>query len=83
MNPSPINVKPLEDYELLITFESGEVKIFDVKPLLVYPIYKDLTNKALFSTVKWDNMCVFWNDDIDLCPDMVYEKSREVNKEQR
>ena len=82
MNPRPLMVEPLDDFELLITFKNGESKIYDVKPLLELPIYQRLTNKGFFDTVKVDNICICWNDDIDLCPDMVYEESREVNKEQ-
>ena len=75
MNPRPVDVKSFEDYRLLITFENNEKKVFDVKPLLEFPIYQRLKNKGFFSLAKADGMCVFWNEDIDLCPDMVYEKS--------
>ena len=78
MNPSPICVKPLDDFKLLVTFQNEECKIFDVKPLLEIPMYQKLKNKGFFSLVKADGMCVFWNDDTDLCPDMVYEKSVSV-----
>lgn len=74
MNPGPIAVEALRDFELLITFENGERKVFDVKPLLHFPIYKRINNKGFFSLAKADGMCVYWSDDIDLCPDMVYEK---------
>lgn len=73
MNPRPIKVEPLENYELLITFKNGEVKIFDAKPILNFPLYKELNNKGFFSLAKANGMCVYWNNDIDLCPDMVYE----------
>ena len=76
MNPRPIAVKPLEDYELFITFQNGETKIFDAKPLLSLPLYKSLNNKGFFGTAKADGMCIYWNEDIDLCPDMVYNNSR-------
>ena len=36
MRPRAINVKPLNDYKLLITFNNNETKIFDVKPYLKY-----------------------------------------------
>ncbi len=76
MNPRPVAVEPLKDYELLITFKNGERRIFDVKPLLELPIYRPLKNKAFFQTAKADGMCVYWNDDVDLCPDMTYCDSR-------
>ena len=76
MNPRSIAVKPLEDDELLITFQNGETKIFDAKPLLSLPLYKSLNNKGFFCIAKADGMCIYWNEDIDLCPDMVYNNSR-------
>jgi len=56
MNPRPIAVKPLEDYELLITFQNGETKIFDAKPLLSLPLYK-----SLISTQSRFCLCPFTN----------------------
>ena len=72
MNPRPIHVKPLDNYHLLITFQGGEKKIFDVS----LPIYQPLKNKTFFQTAKADGMCVYWNDDIDLCPDTTYLESK-------
>ncbi len=79
MNPRPTDVKVLDNYELLILFQNGEQKIFDVKPLLNLPLYQPLQNKALFHSAKADGMCVCWNDDIDICPDMLYTDSRSLS----
>ncbi|MCL2253486.1 MAG: hypothetical protein FWC09_03505 [Lachnospiraceae bacterium] len=43
--------------------------------MLDLSMYKKLNNKGFFSLVKADGMCVYWNDEIDLCPDMIYEDS--------
>jgi hypothetical protein len=75
MNPRPTDVIPLDEYKLLVTFKNNERKVYDVLPLLPLPIYKTLENKGLFSSVKTDGMCVFWNEDIDICPDRLYEDS--------
>jgi hypothetical protein len=76
MNPRPVDVKALDDYQLLITFQNNEQKIFNVKPMLELPMYEKLKNKGFFSLAKADGMCVFWDDAIDLCPDLVYENSK-------
>ena len=76
MNPTPIAVETTGDRELLITFRNGERRIFDMKPLLGLPMYKPLEDRTLFAKAKADGMCVFWNDDIDLCPDRAYLESR-------
>lgn len=78
MNPRPIDVKVLDNYELLICFQTGEKRIFDVKPLLALPIYQPLKNKSFFNLAKADGMCIYWNDSIDLCPDMVYSDSKAI-----
>ena len=36
MRPRAIEVKPLENYKLLVKFSNKEIKIFDVKPYLEY-----------------------------------------------
>lgn len=76
MNPRPVEVKALADYELLVTFQNDEQKIFDVKSLLSIPIYQPLRDAALFAKAKADGSCVYWNEDIDLCPDRTYIDSR-------
>lgn len=50
MNPRPVNVKALDNYELLICFQNGEQKIFDVKPLLSMPLYQPL---KISTFLKW------------------------------
>ena len=47
-----------------------------MKPLLDMPLYKPLKDPALFAKARADGMCVFWNEDIDLCPDRAYLESR-------
>jgi len=80
MNPRPISVETLDDFRLLITFQNYERKVFDVKPMLKLPMYEKLNNKGFFSLAKADGMCVFWDDEIDLCPDLVYENSVDDGK---
>ena len=38
-------------------------------------MYSPLKNIGFFKTVKADNMCVYWNDEIDICPDALYAQS--------
>ena len=51
MNPRPVDVKPLNDYELLVTFQNGEKKVFDAKPILSLPLYQPLKNKGFFCSL--------------------------------
>lgn len=70
------DVKPLDDYKLLLTFGNDEIRVFDVKPLLEFPVYKTLKDKNLFSKVHiiYD-YTIAWNSDIDMCPDSLYSDS--------
>ena len=34
MNPRVVDVKPLENYNILLTFTNGEQKVYDVSPFL-------------------------------------------------
>ncbi len=70
-------VKPLTDYKLLITFEKGEKKVFDFKPYLKFKINEPLKNPAFFEKVYADGTSIAWSDDLDFCPETLYEKSVE------
>lgn len=61
-------VIPLNDINLLVFFENGVIKKFDVKNLIHnYPQYKALEDINLFNSVKVDigGCGVSWNEDLD------------------
>lgn len=68
-------VKPLQDYKLLVEFENGEKRIKDMKPYLEKGVFKKLKDKEFFNTVKISYGTVSWGEDIDLCADSIYESS--------
>ena len=77
----PVSVKYLNDYKLFITFDNGEAKIYDVKPLLKYKVYEKLKNKGYFSLAKINYGTVVWPGNIDIAPELLYEDSiTEVDK---
>lgn len=76
MRPRAINVKVLPDYQLLITFDNDELKIFDVKPYLQYPQFATLKDPTMFSTVKIDGLSIAWENGADICPDELYYNSK-------
>ena len=75
LGPRVKEVVPTDNFELLLTFNTGEKKKFDAKKLFEYPMYAPLKNIGFFKLVKADNMCVYWNNEIDICPDTLYEQS--------
>lgn len=42
------DVKPLENYLLLLTFENGEKREFDMKPYLDFGIFQELKDLRIF-----------------------------------
>ena len=77
MNPvwTVKKVVPLKEYKILLTFEKGTQKIFDMKPYLEYSMYKPLKDVSLFNAVSTNGQTAVWNDDIDIAPETLYEKS--------
>ena len=74
----PIEVKPIENYCLLITFDNKEQRIFDVSPYLDDIFFSPLRNLAIFQTVKTNPITVEWAGGIDICPDELYYNSKPV-----
>jgi hypothetical protein len=77
---SVITVKPLKDYEIELTFENNEVKIFDMKNFLETGIFKRLKDKKLFNQVKISFDSIEWPGGIDLDPEILYERSKTKEK---
>lgn len=66
------DVKPRDDYTLLLTFENGEKRIFDCSCLFEKNVFKPLKNKGLFNSVKVQYGTAVWNDKIDIAPEFLY-----------
>ncbi|MDR0995834.1 MAG: DUF2442 domain-containing protein [Tannerella sp.] len=72
MNPRVKNVKPENNYTLLLTFTNGEVRRFDMKPYLEKGLFKELKEESLFQTAHPDGLSVEWENEAALCPDTLY-----------
>ena len=73
--PKVKSVKPLQDYKLLIEYETGEKKIFDVKPYISGDWYGELSNIDLFNTVHPCGTTVEWAGGQDIAPHELYDLS--------
>ena len=77
MIPKIKTVDPLPDYKLKVLFDDGKTVIYNVKEdIETIESYKDLAVvQGLFEQVQLDESrtCVFWNDQIDLPSDTIYE----------
>jgi len=76
MNPRVEHVKPNLDYTITLTFNNGEVKVFDVKPYLDKGIFRELKKMSLFNSVKPFLGSVQWQNGQDFCPDSLYLESK-------
>ena len=75
------SVRPLSEYQLLLTFENGEKKIFDMKPYLDKGIYKELKDESKFKTVRISFDSIEWCNKADIDPEFLYEKSKKVTEQ--
>ena len=77
MIPRIKTVDPLPDYKLKVLFDDGKTVIYNVKEdIETIESYKDLAFvQGLFEQVQLDESrtCVYWNDQIDLPSDTIYE----------
>lgn len=69
-------VKPLDDMMMIVTFTSGERRLFDATILLSMPAFKLLENDSIFKSATVEHGVVVWNDgDIDIAPEYMYKYS--------
>ena len=72
---SIIDVKPQEKYKLLLTFENGEKRLFDMEEYLKIGIFQELQNENIFNTVHIAFDSIEWANGIDLDPEELYQGS--------
>lgn len=75
MNPRITTVKPYPAHRLLLTFDNGEVRLFDVNPYLDLGIFKELRDPHCFNSVRSFLGSIQWANGQDLCPDTLYVES--------
>ena len=77
MIPRIREISVLPDYVLSVSFDDGKQVLYDVKEdMRDIPSYRILQDVyGLFRQVQLDESrtCVFWNEDVDLPSDAIYE----------
>jgi len=74
------SVQPGADFSLLLTFATGEIRRFDVRPYLTKGEFARLQDPALFQRVHVVSGVVEWPGGLDLCADMLYDNSVPATK---
>ena len=70
-----LEVKPLADYKVLVAFENGEQKIFDVSPYISGDWFGKLKDTELFKTVRVAGNTIEWTGGQDIAPHELYDDS--------
>ena len=73
------DVKPQDNYLLLLTFENGEKRQFDMKPYLDFGIFQELKDIRIFKTVKTSFDSIEWDNEADFDPEILYQKSKRID----
>jgi len=67
-----------DNFHLILTFENGEKRQFDMKPYLEYGIFQELKDLTLFKSVKTSFDTVEWANEADLDPELLYQQSLRI-----
>jgi hypothetical protein len=66
---------------MIVTFTSGEKRLFDATLLLEMPAFKPLENEIEFKGAKVEYGVIVWpNGDIDIAPEYIYKNSFVYNE---
>lgn len=76
MTPTVQSAVARPDYQVELLFDNGEKRLFDMMPYLDFGIFAALKDRKLFETVRVSFDAVEWGNGADLCPEVLYEKSR-------
>jgi hypothetical protein len=72
---SVTHVIPRDDFTLELWFNTGEHRLFDVRPYLNRGVFTRLQNIVIFKQVfiALDTVC--WPGDLDIAPETLYDRS--------
>ena len=77
ITPDIINVKALENYQIEITFDTREKKIYDMKDIISKnKLYKNLKDKEYFKKIKIRGETIEWERGEDIAPEILYYNSK-------
>jgi len=70
-----VGVVAEKDHTLLLVFENGEKRRFDMKPWLDQKPFSRLKNSPLFLQATVAHGTVVWPGDIDIAPETLWDQS--------
>ena len=77
LQPRLVKAEPVDHLKLRLTYETGEVKLFDVSPYASGPWYGELRDESYFRTVRMLPCGTGgeWSNGQDIAPHELYECS--------
>ena len=69
-------VEPTENYNLILTFDNGEKRRFDMNPFLSKGDYKELKDVSKFNSVRIDSNTLVWDNEADIDHSVLYKYSK-------
>lgn len=68
-------VQVIDATHLMLDFDNGEKKLFDVSPYMDKGIFTELRDYSYFKQVHVSDGTIVWPNEQDFCPDTLYLKS--------
>ncbi len=79
--PNPLKVQSLGQYQIFISYSDGTEGIVDLAYLKEKPIFHKWASPDFFNSVYLNQLdnSVTWGEEIELCPDNLYLKLRQLS----
>ncbi|TYT75829.1 DUF2442 domain-containing protein [Desulfobotulus mexicanus] len=65
-------VKPRKDFQLELEFANGEIRIFDMRPLIAVKPWNRIASPGIFQKASVEYGTVVWPGGIDVASDTLY-----------
>lgn len=72
------SVKPISNYNLILTFDNGEIRQFDMNPFLSQGVFQELRDVTKFNSVRISFDTIEWDNEADIDPEILYKYSVKI-----
>lgn len=67
-----ISIHTKDNYQIELTYQNGEIKVFDMLPLLAEKPWNKIKSLQLFHQAKIEYGTIVWPGEIDIAPETLY-----------